>query len=248
MLLLLMAGLIAQCAPGASISWSDLVKGARLPHGNSVTITGQVSDLRSGTTRVSDVMDVTAITVSYNGQSSAAAISGSSWSVTLGPLAANAAVKLEFRIAGRPKQSQSFATGIPPLEQSIQLTQSAVTQDLSKYAGFDAAALQSPRTNELKPFYLVHAYPWGPVDLETSGHVPFAQRWSLAVGMSASAAQNNREFVYGLGFRLNKYFHFTAGTMISRDPASGRLRGTFCFGPSIEITALPGLTSIFASR
>ena len=248
MLLLLMAGLIAQCAGAASISWTDLVKGARLPHGNNVTITGQVDDLRSGQARVSDVMEVTGITVSYNGQSSAAAISGSSWSVSLGPFAANATVKLELRIAGRPKQARSLAVGIPQIEQSLQLTQNAVTQDLSKYAGFDAGALQSPRTNELRPFYLVHAYPWGPVDLETTGHVPLAQRWSLAVGISTGSGPSNREFVYGLGFRLNKYFHFTAGTMISRDPVSGRLRGTFCFGPSIEITALPGLTAIFASQ
>jgi len=243
-----MAVLSSHCFAASTISWADLAKGARLPRGNSVTITGRLSDLRRGSMPVSDAMEVTGITVSYNGRSSAAAISGSNWSVSVGPLAANTAVSLQLSIAGRPRQSQSFAAGISPIEQSIELTQGAVTQDLSKYAGFDAGVLQSPRTSELRPVYLIHAYPWGPVDLETTGHVPFAQRWSLAVGMPVGSGQTNREFVYGVGFRLNKYFHFTAGTMISRDASSGRLRGAFCFGPSIEITALPGLTSIFASQ
>lgn len=265
MILLALLGLLAaHCSAAGTISWADLVKGARLPHGSNVIITGELSDLRCGTTPVSDVLEVTGVSIAYAGRSSAAAISGSSWTVTLGRLPANTAVNLQLKIAGTPiRQGQgvpppcvaisrfsaeSFAAGVPQITPGIQLPQTAFTQDLTKYAALDAGVLQTPHFNDLRQFYLVHAYPWGPVGLETSGHVPFAQRWSLAIGASPGTAGSGREVVYGLGFRVNKYFHFTAGVMIRRDAASGRLSGSFCFGPSIDITAMPGLTSIFGSQ
>jgi hypothetical protein len=144
---------------------------------------------------------------------------------------------------------------IAQLSQGVVLSQSSTTQDLSKYAGFDAGALYVPRINELRGYYMVHIYPTGPVELDTSGHIPFLDRWSIAVGEStgdlsankASRVKSDKAFVYGVGFRLNKYFRVTAGGMVYRDAVGNRLLNEVFIGPSIDVTALPGLKSIFAS-
>jgi len=144
---------------------------------------------------------------------------------------------------------------VAQLNQGVVLSQSSTTQDLSKYAGFDAGALYAPRINELRGFYMAHIYPTGPVDLDTSGKIPFLDRWSIAIGAStgdissngASRVKGDKAFVYGLGFRINKYFRVTAGGMLYRDAVGNRLLNEFFVGPSIDITALPGLQSIFAS-
>jgi hypothetical protein len=253
-----LALILGMAAYGATIQWQDLLKGAKLPHGSAVTLAGQLSDLTCGPARISDVLNITGISASYPGQAAmpvTASISGSNWSIPLGALPSATAVNLQLNVTGEPTGAPVPASCAMSSDSGIQLTQSSVTQDLTKYAGFDTGALHAPRINELRQFYLVHIYPWGPVELNTGSKVPFAQRWSLAVGASGadfsvnpdSRIRNGKAFAYGLGFRLNKYFRVTAGAMVYRDAVTNRLASALCFGPSIDITALPGLTSIFST-
>jgi hypothetical protein len=145
-----------------------------------------------------------------------------------------------------------------------------VVCDLQKYAGFDVGALYSFRLNELRSFAMVHVY-FGPVQLKTGGAPPksgrgegLRQRASLAFGMALkdlsgstqSKISGENAFIYGVGIRLNKYFRLTAGGLLYRttlpaangstSPANGSLRHEFFIGPSIDVTALPALQSIFA--
>src|ERR1022692_3812957 len=147
-----------------------------------------------------------------------------------------------------------------------------VVCDLQKYAGFDVGALYSPRLNELRSFAMVHIY-LGPFQLKTGGAPPkpgsgltewLRQRASLAFGMALkdlsgstkSKISGENAFVYGLGIRLNKYFRLTAGGLLYRttlpaangstSPANASLRQEFFIGPSIDVTALSALQSIFA--
>lgn len=145
-----------------------------------------------------------------------------------------------------------------------------VACDLQKYAGFDVGALYAPRLSELRSFALVDIY-FGPVQLKTGSPPPKAgfgewlhQRTSLAFGMALkdlsgstkSKISGQNAFVYGLGFRLNKYFRLTAGGLLYRttlpavngstSPANGSLRHEFFIGPSVDLTALGALQTIFA--
>jgi hypothetical protein len=145
-----------------------------------------------------------------------------------------------------------------------------VVCDLQKYAGFDVGALYSFRLNELRSFAMVHNY-FGPVQLKTGATAPksslgerLRQRASLAFGMALkdlsgstqSKISGENAFVYGLGIRLNKYFRLTAGGLLYRttlpaangstSPANGSLRHEFFIGPSIDVTALSALQSIFS--
>jgi len=148
--------------------------------------------------------------------------------------------------------------------------QSDMVSDLKKYAGFDVGALYAYRLSELRSFAIVHIY-LGPVQLKTDAPAPkpgvgewLRQRTSLAFGMALkdlsgstqSKISGQNAFVYGVGIRLNKYFRLTAGGMLYRtslpaangstSPANGSLRHEFFIGPSIDVTALPALQSIFA--
>ena len=399
-----------------TVKWTDLVKGGKLPYGNNVTLTGQLSDLQCGSKPISDVLDITSISVSYLGQTSqaaTAAITPTGWSAPLGALPADTAINLQLKITtkilvsqreeitsqlledpqfraliktfhamavgkdptvfvqqaqfltgaisdkngaltrvfgnllpscvvtsdvtaaavvglgandsldllgletrwadlvkhyssgdfkldgypastsakelyrflksqagtymhdGKPLTNQqdvkemadlfttSYANAandidvnvVAQLNQAVQLSQSSSTQDLNKYAGFDAGALYVPRINELRQFYMVHIYPWGPVELSTAGGIPFLERWSLAIGASvgdlssngSSRVKSDKAFVYGIGFRINKYFRISAGGMLYRDAVGNRLLNEGFLGPSIDITALPGLKTIFSS-
>jgi hypothetical protein len=145
---------------------------------------------------------------------------------------------------------------VAQLSQGVQLNDTATsTQDLNKYAGFDVGALYAPRINELRQYDMVHIYPWGPVELSTNGQVPFLQRLSLAVGASIgdlssngkSRVKGDKAFVYGVGFRFAKYFRISAGAMLYRDAVGNRLLNELYIGPSIDITALPALKTIFSS-
>jgi hypothetical protein len=146
-----------------------------------------------------------------------------------------------------------------------------VVCDLQKYAGFDVGALYSPRLNELRSFFMVHIY-FGTVDAHPGAPPPkhttgewLRQRTSLALGMAladVSGSSNSKisgenAFIYGLGFRLNKYFRITGGGLLYRttlpagsngmtSPANGALRHEFFIGPSIDITGLSALQSLFA--
>jgi hypothetical protein len=146
---------------------------------------------------------------------------------------------------------------------------SDVVCDLQKYAGFDIGALYSSRLSELRAFAMVHIY-FGPVQMKTvsvtnSGFWEgVRQRTSMAFGVAlqdisgstSSKISGQNAFVYGVGVRLNKYFRLTVGGMLYRtvlpavngstSPANGTLRHEFVVGPSIDVTALPGLQSIFS--
>jgi hypothetical protein len=400
-----------------AVKWTDLVNGGKLPYGNNVSITGQLSDLKCGNKSISDVLDITAVSVSYLGQTSQAAAatitsSSSSWTVPMASLPADTAVNLQMKITGKisakiqndiasqlltdaqflasiktfsqmtvhqsptifsqqaqwllgsisdkngpltgilqdllpscavtsdvtaaavvglrannevdllglptrlddmawifanlkidgyqPTMSPSqlydfvqkgpFTSGGKPLlpkdstavaeqvkvfttswnavvsafagdvvaqlSQGVQLSNvSTDTQDLNKYAGFDVGALYAPRINELRQYDMVHIYPWGPVELGTNGDVPFRQRWSIAVGVSvgdlsgngSSRIKSDKAFVYGVGFRFAKYFRISAGAMLYRDAVGNRLLNEAFIGPSIDITALPALKTVFSS-
>ncbi len=148
--------------------------------------------------------------------------------------------------------------------------QSDIVSDLKKYAGFDVGALYAYRLSELRSFAMVHIY-FGPVQLKTDAPPSdpgkagwLKQRLSLTFGValkdlsgsSKSKVSSENAFAYGVGFRLNKYFRLSAGGLLYRttlpaangstSPASGTLRQEFFVGPSIDVTALPALQSIFA--
>jgi hypothetical protein len=144
---------------------------------------------------------------------------------------------------------------IAQLSQGVELTQVTDTADLNKYAGFDAGAIYVPRISELRQFDMVHIYPFGPVELDTSGGVPKKARLSIALGASIgdlssngkSRIKSDKAFVYGVGFRINKYFRVSVGGMLYRDVIGNGLLNEFFIGPSIDITALPGLKQVFSS-
>jgi len=151
--------------------------------------------------------------------------------------------------------------------------QSDLVSDLKKYAGFDVGALYAYRISELRSFAMVHIY-FGPIDSKTEAPLDpnvkhphweaIRQRVSLAFGIalkdlsgaSQSKISGENAFVYGVGVRLNKYFRLSAGGMLYRttlpaangttSPANGALRQEIFVGPSIDVTALPALKSIFA--
>ncbi len=148
--------------------------------------------------------------------------------------------------------------------------QAALVSDLKKYAGFDVGALYSYRLNELRSFAMVNIY-LGPVQLKTDGPPlkpggweKVRERVSLSFGMALkdiSGGSNSKisaenAFIYGVGVRLNKYFRLTTGGLLYRttlpggtgtNGANGALRHEFFIGPSIDVTALPALKSIFAA-
>ena len=140
----------------------------------------------------------------------------------------------------------------------VQQDISSTTTDFDKYAGVDVGAVYVPRINELRQFFMVNVYPWGPVVLDSNGLMMrnWKQRTALAFGVSLGDLSSNANsrvkkenaFVYGLSYRINKYFRITAGGVLYRESAPGsRLLNEFAFGPSIDITALPGLKQVFAS-
>ena len=398
----------------SATQYSSIASGGKLPYGKSVTLTGQTSDIKCGSQAISDVIDISGISVSYLGQTStpsAGTITGNTWTAPLGSLPADATIDLQLKVTGKlsdatatdvtnelladprfltavngffaatnaaandqssPKVITSamatqeaqmvldnisgkngaltqilgrllpspcsvatdvtaaammglrtnetallnFQTragdlrkpgvhvpGLDPnasaadayklvktlkidpddkatnavvrlymrdyeailgafkvdvvaqLSQGVQLTQVTDTADLNKYAGFDVGAMYAPRINELRQFDMVHIYPFGPVELDTSGGVPFKGRWSIALGASVgdlssngkSRVKGDKAFVYGVGFRINKYFRISAGGMLYRDAIGNGLLNELFIGPSIDVTALPGLKQMFSS-
>jgi hypothetical protein len=147
---------------------------------------------------------------------------------------------------------------IAQVNTGVQLDVPSVTTDLQKYAGFDVGAVYVPRINELRQFFMINVYPFGPVELDTQGLLPRAwkARASIAFGLSLadlsanahSRVKSDKAFVYGFGYRINKYFRFNVGAVVYRDsgPGNGMLN-EWAVGPSIDITALPALKQIFAS-
>jgi hypothetical protein len=145
---------------------------------------------------------------------------------------------------------------------SAQQISSAEVKYLEKYAAVDVAALWVPRINELRGFALLNVY-WGPVELTPPSSKQVDQgkrewlreRTSLVLGFSlknissshASKIRGNNVWVYGLGFRINRYVRVSAGSAIYRGPAQDSgLRNDFFVGPSIDLTAIEYFKTIFA--
>lgn len=136
----------------------------------------------------------------------------------------------------------------------------ASTKYLEKFAGFDLASIWVPRLDEMRAFAVAHVY-WGPVELtpaparSVSKGEWLRERLSLALGFSLknissshpSKIRGNNVWVYGLGFRLNRYFRVTAGGAIYRGTApDAGLRNDFFIGPSVDLTAIEYFRQIFA--
>lgn len=134
-------------------------------------------------------------------------------------------------------------------------TSSLSTSDLQKYAGIDYAALYVPNSEELRQFVLANIY-WGSVD-DLPAALNVKERWfqsriSLSVGWCIGDLSNNQNsdidgnnaFALGIGFRLNKYFRLSAGSMQYRSKADGSLRGDPFFGISIDVTAFDALKGL----
>ena len=131
------------------------------------------------------------------------------------------------------------------------------TTDLKSTQGFDVGVVYVPRVDELRQFFTINIYPSGPVELDTQGLLAggWRKRFSITLGVSvgdfsgkeSSRIKSNHAFVYGVGWRINKYFRFSVGAMLFREasPQNGLLHETFV-GSSVDITALPGLRQIFA--
>jgi hypothetical protein len=147
---------------------------------------------------------------------------------------------------------------VAQLNQAVLIDLASATTDLQKYAGFDVGAAYVPRINELREFFMINIYPWGPVGLDTQGLISkdWEGRFSLAVGFSLADLSSNAHsrvkgesaFMYGLGYRINKYFRLNVGGVMYRDAGAGNgLLNEFSIGPSIDLSALPGLKQLFAS-
>jgi len=146
---------------------------------------------------------------------------------------------------------------VAQLSAGVQMQTNTVTSDFAKYAGFDVGAIDIPKINELRQFLIVNIYPFGPVDLDTNNValVDWRSRFSLALGASVgdlssnskSSIKGNSAFIYGVGYRLNKYFRLSFGGAVYRDASTNKLLNEAFVGPSVDITALPGLKQIFAS-
>jgi len=86
-----------------AVKYADLVNGGKLPYGGNVTLTGQLQDLKCGSNAISDVITITAISVSYLGQTAqpaAPSIKGGNWTAPLGTLPADTAINLQLKITG----------------------------------------------------------------------------------------------------------------------------------------------------
>ena len=134
-------------------------------------------------------------------------------------------------------------------------TSTLSTSDLQKYAGIDYAALYVPNSEELRQFVLANIY-WGSVD-DSPAALNVKDRWfqsrfSLSVGWCVGDLSNNQNsdidgnnaFAFGIGFRLNKYFRLSAGSMQYRSKSGGTLRGDPFFGISIDVTAFDALKGL----
>jgi hypothetical protein len=147
---------------------------------------------------------------------------------------------------------------IAQVNTGVALELPSATADLEKYAGFDIGAVYVPRVNELRQFLMINVYPFGPVELDTSGLLPhdWKDRISVSFGFSLadlsgnahSRIKSDKVFVYGLGYRINKYFRVNIGAVVYRDSGPGNgLLNEWAIGPSVDLTALPALKQIFAS-
>jgi hypothetical protein len=116
-----------------------------------------------------------------------------------------------------------------------------------------------PRLNEFRAFAMLNIY-WGPVELTPApmGAKPtdwFKERTSLVIGYSLanisssheSKIRGNNVWIYGLGFRVNRYFRVSCGGALYRGARQDSgLRNDFYVGPSLDLTAIEYFKRVFA--
>ena len=138
-----------------------------------------------------------------------------------------------------------------------EVTASALVQDIQKYAGLDYAAIYSKNLNELRKFITVNIY-FGPVSDTPTQYSSnkklnwIQERFSLTFGLSVGDLSSNENsdiegdnaYIYGIGFRLNKYFRINAGNMLYRSKTSGGMEDDFSVGASIDLTAFDALKGL----
>lgn len=149
---------------------------------------------------------------------------------------------------------------VETVSQTVTVTQSVPTtsvsiSDLQKYAGIDYAALYVPDRDELRQFVVANIY-YGSVDdtpNDLTGVLDHLQsRVSLSIGWCVGDLSNNQNsdidgnnaYALGIGYRINKYFRVSAGTMKYRSKADGALRGETFYGISVDLTAFDALKGL----
>ncbi len=132
-------------------------------------------------------------------------------------------------------------------EAAIELVESAkidlavVTAELEKYAGLDAGVLAAPRLGEIQAATLVAIYPFGPVEFAEP------RKWQrLSLNLGVSSFNGRQAYFYGAGFRLNRFFRVSVGALVYRRANETAFRQEFALMPSIDLSALPGLSSLFS--
>ena len=156
------------------------------------------------------------------------------------------------------------------IEASNEETRAAEMKDFEKFAGLDYGAIYIPRMQALRHFATINIY-FGQVEdkpvnakvlanantgrTKTDIMESLRQRISLTFGMSIgdissqedSAIKDDNAFLYGMGFRLNKYFRITAGGAAFRDKRNDGIRHGLMIGPSIDLTAFKYIRGIFGA-
>ena len=130
------------------------------------------------------------------------------------------------------------------------------TSELERYVGIDLGAMFVPNAEELRKFMMVNIY-WGPVTDKPQNEISstrafFQSRTSLAVGWDmgdisgneSSKIKANYAYSIGIGFRLNKYFRLTAGSMLYRSVPTGNLEKETYYGLSMDLTAFKTLQTM----
>lgn len=159
---------------------------------------------------------------------------------------------------------------VAQIEASNEESKAVEIKDFEKFAGVDYGAIYIPRMQALRHFATVNIY-FGKVEdspvnartaptsaNETPGRdywESLRQRVSLTFGMSLGdiSSQENSDikadnaFLYGVGFRLNKYFRITAGGAAFRDKRNDGIRHGFMIGPSVDLTAFKYIRGIFGA-
>lgn len=147
-------------------------------------------------------------------------------------------------------------------EASATASEEAMIKDFEKYVGLDFGAIYIPRIDELRSFATANIY-FGPVEdspapvtattRKAKATQFIRQRLSLTFGISIgdlssgekSKIKGDNAFLYGVGFRLNKYFRLVTGGAIFRSSIDNELRNEFFIGPSVDVTAFRQIGRIF---
>ncbi len=157
----------------------------------------------------------------------------------------------------------ALAVEIAGTQADAAVSDSATIKDFEKYAGIDYGAIYVPRAQAFRHFFTVNVY-FGSVEDQPAPSAASSgdskkfgnflqQRISLTFGVSigdlssqkASIIKDNNAFVYGMGFRINKYFRLTAGAVGFRDARSDRFSHALMVGPSVDLTAFKFIAGIF---